>query len=83
VCATINTALDKSSPGDTIYVTAGTYTHEGIDDEVVYIDRDIPLSDGWDSTFAAQAGASTVDGKGWAHGITVDESVTATLYGHW
>jgi hypothetical protein len=43
-CATINGALGKADPGDTIYVATGTYTGTG--DEVVLLDKDATLSEG-------------------------------------
>ncbi|UCH58715.1 MAG: hypothetical protein JSV61_10905, partial [Anaerolineales bacterium] len=76
-CATINGAIGKASSGDTIYVSNGTYTGTG--DEVVLIDKDITLSGGWDASFTAQSGTSTIDGDGVSRGVTVNTGVTATI----
>ena len=79
-CATINGALNK--PGfvasDTILVATGTYTSAG-STEVVLLDKDAVLSGGWDGTFAAQSGTSTVDGEETRRGITVNSGVTAVV----
>ena len=44
-CATINGAIGKASPGDTIKVATGTYT-ASTGSEVVLIDKSITLSGG-------------------------------------
>ena len=76
-CATINAAIGKATSGDTIYVAIGTYT--GSDNEVVLIDRSITLSGGWDATFMAQTGMTTIDGGGGRRGIVIISGVTANL----
>ncbi len=76
-CATINGAMGKASSGDTVYVAAGTYTGAG--DEVVLINKDITLSGGWDATFSAQSGLSTIDGEASRRGIAVNGNITATI----
>jgi len=76
-CATINGALGKADPGDTIYVAAGTYTGTG--DEVVLLNKDVTLSGGWDDTFASQDGNSTIDGGGTVRGMSVNSGITAVL----
>jgi uncharacterized repeat protein (TIGR01451 family) len=79
-CATINGALSKAGfvAGDTILVATGTYTSAG-STEVVLLDKDAVLSGGWDGTFAAQSGTSTVDGEGIRRGIAVNSGVTAVV----
>lgn len=78
-CATINGALGKADPGDTIFVATGTYTGTG--SEVVWIDmdKDITLSGGWDASFTTQNGTSTIDGQGSRGGIAGDWGVTAIV----
>jgi parallel beta-helix repeat protein len=76
-CATINGAIGKATAGDTIYVAEGIYTGTG--SEVVFINKNITLSGGWDATFAAQTGLSTLDGQGARRGVTVNNSVVAGL----
>src|SRR4030095_7281755 len=58
-CATINGAIGKASSQDIVYVAQGIYTGSG--NEVVLIDKDISLSGGWDASFTAQSGISTID----------------------
>jgi hypothetical protein len=48
-CATINGALGQASPGDTLYVAAGTYTSD--DGPVVLLSKNATLSGGWDAGF--------------------------------
>ena len=76
-CATINSAINKASSGDTINVAVGTYTSTG--SEVLLIDKDITLSGGWDETFTTQTGMSTIDGESVRRGVAVNTNVIATL----
>jgi len=77
-CLTINGAIGKATAEDTIKVASGIYTGSGV--EVVLIDKSIMLSGGWDSTFATQNGASTIDGQRARRGILVNNSsVTVSL----
>jgi PKD domain-containing protein len=69
-CATINGAMGKAFPGETIYVAVGTYHATG--SEVVLIDKDITLSGGWDAGFVSQDGMATIDGEAVRRGITVN-----------
>jgi hypothetical protein len=77
-CASINGALGKASAGDTIEVASGTYSASG-GTEVVLIDRDITLSGGWDETFSAQNGRSSIDGQKLRRGITLNNAISAAL----
>jgi len=72
-CVTINGAIGKASPGDTIYVAAGTYTGAG--DRVVLLDKDAILSGGWDDTFTEQTAISTIDCQDSRRGIAVNTGV--------
>lgn len=76
-CATINEAAAKASPGDTIYVATGTYTHDG--DAVMGLTKDVTLSGGWNSEFTVQTGASTIDGQSTRCVIAVNPQVAATI----
>lgn len=76
-CATINGALGKLTPSDTVLIATGTYTGTGT--EVVTLNISAALSGGWDSGFTVQNGMSTIDGQGARRGITVNNGVTATL----
>jgi len=68
-CETINGALDKASPGNTIYITAETYT--GIGTEVVKITKSSTLSGGWNLDFSDQIGFTTIDGRNSRRGIRI------------
>ena len=76
-CATINGALGQASPGDTLYVAAGTYTSN--DGPVVLLSKNATLSGGWDAGFTQRAGASVIDGRGSRHDVEVNAGVTATV----
>ena len=78
-CATINGAIGKASPGDTVNVAVGTYTPLMGSGEVVLIDKDVNLSGGWDVFFAEQSGLSTIDANLYCKGIKVDSGVTADI----
>ncbi|MGE5374957.1 MAG: M4 family metallopeptidase, partial [Bacteroidota bacterium] len=83
-CATINAAITKAaSTGDTIKVAAGTYKGSIIiygSDQVVWINKSILLSGGWNAGFTTQSGVSTVDGEGIRRGINVfDNNVSPTV----
>jgi hypothetical protein len=73
-CATINGAINKASPGETIYVATGIYT-TNTGTEVVLIDRTITLSGGWDQGFTTQEGMATIDGDGVRRAVSVLDSI--------
>ena len=77
-CLTINGVLTKVGfvAGDTIKVATGTYTGTG--SQVVYINKDITLSGGWNATFTAQNGKSTIDGENARGGVYLFGSPGAT-----
>ncbi len=77
-CASINGALAKANPGNTIYVATGTYTSTAAN-RVVTLGKNVTLSGGWDAGFTAQDGASTIDGQAARGGIKVNEKVVATV----
>jgi len=80
-CATIDGAISKAGPGDTVNVAVGIYTGAG--DGVVSLDKNLTLSGGWewDGGQASQSGVSTIDGQGERRGITVDGGVKAWIEG--
>jgi uncharacterized repeat protein (TIGR01451 family) len=76
-CATINGAITKADPGDTIYVALGTYTGSG--DAVVLINKDVNLSGGWNGAFTTQTGRSAIDGQDARRGISIEPGIQATI----
>ena len=76
-CATINAAIEKAGPGDTILVSTGTYLGTG--SRVVLVNKDVMLSGGWDLAFTAPNGQSIVDGEASRRGIRVTTDVTAII----
>jgi len=78
-CATINGALNKPGfvAGDTILVATGVYTGTGT--EVVLLNKSATISGGWDASFTAQSGTSTIDGQGTRQDITVNSGITAIV----
>jgi hypothetical protein len=80
-CATINGALDRITPGDTVLVGAGTYTGTGDwSSIVVRINKSVTLVGGWDAGFISQNGNSIIDGQNARRAVYVFGSgVVATL----
>ncbi len=76
-CATINGAIGKAMDGDTIKVAIGTYAGTGY--QVVYVNKSIFLSGGWDASFTTQSGMSTIDGQNVRRGMSVNGGVTTTI----
>jgi hypothetical protein len=76
-CATINSAIAKANPEDTILVATGTYTGSG--DEVVLLSKSITLSAGWNDAFTDQSGMSTLDSEHSRRGMGLNGGVTVTL----
>jgi hypothetical protein len=76
-CGTINGALAKATASDTIEVSAETYY--GYGEEVVYINKDISLSGGWDPSFTNRIGRTTIDGQNMRQGIEIVEGVSASI----
>jgi hypothetical protein len=69
-CRNIQEAINKTSDGDTIYVTSGRYLFSSNPTpNVVIMDKGLRLSGGWTSDFSAQTGASTIDGANVNNGI--------------
>jgi Zn-dependent metalloprotease len=77
-CATINAAVGKANPTDTIYVAEGTYTGDTIS-PVVTIQKSLVLSGGWDSAFATQTGYSTIDGQNTRGGMAISGPYNVNL----
>jgi hypothetical protein len=76
-CATIPGALTKAVSGDSIKVATGTYTGSGT--QVVFINKNVTLSGGWDVDFITQTSTSTIDGQNARDGIRVDNGILATV----
>lgn len=79
-CATINGALVKVGPGETVFIATGVYTGTG-GSAVVTLDKSASLSGGWNTSFTVQGGMSTIDGQNarggvWANSLSY---LTATL----
>jgi hypothetical protein len=78
-CLTIKKAMDSAATGNIIYVAAGTYTGEAAYGEVVWINKNVNLSGGWDETFGTQNGMSTIDGEDLRRGITILSPISTTI----
>jgi uncharacterized repeat protein (TIGR01451 family) len=77
-CATINEAISKASSGDTVYVAIGTYT--GNTTSVVFIEKILILSGGWNADFTSHTGMSTIDGQNLRNGIYVASGTVTVQY---
>ena len=70
-CLTINAAIGKASADEIIKVAVGTYTGTSSSwVPVVTISKNVYLSGGWNPSFSAQVGSSTIDGQR-AHSLIV------------
>jgi hypothetical protein len=76
-CLSINSALGKAAPGDTIFVASGTYIGTG--SEVVSIIKDGTLSGGWNAGFTTQNGTTIIDGQDARRGIKVEQGVSVII----
>jgi PKD domain-containing protein len=74
-CATINGAIGKATAGDTINVVAGTYLSSD-SFAVVFIQKSITISGGWNDTFTSQSDLSIIDGQNIRKGIAVYQNTT-------
>jgi Zn-dependent metalloprotease len=77
-CLTINGALAKAATsGDIIKVATGTYTGTGTD--AVLISKSVTLSGGWNASFSAQTGKSTIDGQNARRPLLINNSNTVAI----
>ena len=76
-CKTISGALYKASPSSTINITAETYY--GTADNVVFIDREINISGGWNQGFTERTGYTTIDGQNSRKNIYIEETINVHL----
>ena len=83
-CA-LQTALNKTADGDTIYVAEGVYTGTG--GAVITVTRSITLYGGWDGTGNGAvardpvANPTTLDGEGERRVVRISGDITPTLDG--
>jgi hypothetical protein len=76
-CASINAAINKSLPGDTIKISLGTYKSTG--EQVVLITKNINLLGGWNSSFTSQTGRSVLDGENARRVVKVNDEAQVLL----
>ncbi len=72
-CLTITKALEKAQDGDTVLLTASTFT--GSDSNgVISIQKPVTLLGGWNNTFTSQNGFTIIDGQHARRGIYITSS---------
>ncbi|MBI5934472.1 MAG: M4 family metallopeptidase [Chloroflexi bacterium] len=76
-CLSIAKAISKSNDDDMILVATGTY--HGAGNNVVTINRNIALLGGWNLSFSAQTGYSTINGQGKRSGVIVNNGANASM----
>lgn len=76
-CGTIDGALSKAAAGDTIEVTAETFY--GYGEEVIYVDKSILLSGGWDKSFNTRIGQTIIDAQYLRQGIEIVAAAEAHI----
>ncbi len=76
-CANIQAAIGKASPGDTIYLAEGTYLGTG--GILAAFGQNMTLSGGWNVSFTAQSGLSTLDGRNTYEIIFIADNIQVTL----
>jgi uncharacterized repeat protein (TIGR01451 family) len=76
-CATLNAAIAKADPGDTILVAGGVYTGTGA--EVALVDRSLTLAGGWNPTFTTQNDYTIINGQVERRGLSVAAGVIASI----
>ena len=77
-CATLQSAVDKASPGDVVRVGVGAYIGSA-GASVVTLGKDLTLDGGWDPTFAVPYGLSDIGGQNQRRGVHVLAGVSATV----
>ncbi|MFZ2095333.1 MAG: right-handed parallel beta-helix repeat-containing protein [Anaerolineales bacterium] len=77
-CKTINAALTKAKSYDSVRVSIGTYTRS-TGSEVVWINKSIFISGGWNLDFTIQSSYSTINGQSSWRGITINDQLEAWL----
>jgi hypothetical protein len=82
---TLPIALAQAIAGDTVYLTAGTYTGAG--EAIATITQSLTLYGGWDGAASGPVGrdpvaySTTLDGEGARRGVYASGDITVTLEG--
>jgi len=76
-CATIDMAVSKAVPGDTILVGAGEYTSTF--SNVVTISKDLLLIGGWEPTFTTNNGMSILNGQNQRRGLMIGDGANVSM----
>ena len=76
-CVSINGAIAKANSGDTVYVSAESYT--SANNEIVYIDKGINIYGGWNSDFTEKVSLTIIDGENIRRGVLIDQQLDVKL----
>lgn len=82
-CGTFDGVMAKITPGDTVLVDSGMYQPtRQYPTVVVELNKSVILSGGWNATFTAQTGFTTIDGQGVETGIYIPADAQTVAIDH-
>lgn len=78
-CRSLEQALSAANPNDLIMLASGVYTQVTAWYNIAYVQEDIVLSGGWNSSFTQRSGRSQLSGGTATAGIEIEKDVYALV----